>query len=64
MPSSEPPVSVQVVVRGAPTQLKLETVETRIPADRRSTATVKLLLMVRVVTISFSDFSRYVEKLT
>ncbi|RDH50746.1 TonB-dependent receptor [Fischerella thermalis] len=39
--SSEPPVSVQVVVRGAPTQLKLETVETRIPADGRSTATIK-----------------------
>ncbi|KOP25658.1 hypothetical protein AMR41_15270 [Hapalosiphon sp. MRB220] len=39
--SSEGPVSVQVVVRGAPTQLKLETVETRIPADGRSTATVK-----------------------
>ncbi|TBR60225.1 hypothetical protein B4U84_04870 [Westiellopsis prolifica IICB1] len=39
--SSEAPVSVQVVVRGAPTELKLETVETRIPADGRSTATVK-----------------------
>ncbi len=39
--SSEPPVSVQVVVRGAPTQLKLEAVETRIPADGRSTATIK-----------------------
>ncbi|MCX7595737.1 MAG: TonB-dependent receptor, partial [Fischerella sp.] len=35
--SSEPPVSVQVQVRGAPIQLKLETVETRIPADGRST---------------------------
>jgi hypothetical protein len=39
--SSDLPVSVQVVVRGAPTQLNLETVETRIPADGRSTATVK-----------------------
>ncbi|PMB54144.1 hypothetical protein CEN39_00660 [Fischerella thermalis CCMEE 5201] len=39
--SSEPPVSVQVVVRGVPTQLKLETVETRIPADGRSIATIK-----------------------
>ncbi|WP_256678114.1 TonB-dependent receptor [Fischerella major] len=39
--SSESPVSVQVVVRGAPTQLKLETVETRIPADGRSIATIK-----------------------
>ncbi|RAM48524.1 MAG: TonB-dependent receptor [Hapalosiphonaceae cyanobacterium JJU2] len=39
--SSEAPVSVQVVVRGAPTELKLETVEARIPADGRSTATVK-----------------------
>lgn len=39
--SSEAPVSVQVVVRGTPTELKLETVEARIPADGRSTATVK-----------------------
>ncbi len=43
--SSEPPVSVQVVVGGAPTQIKLETVESRIPADGRSTATVKGTLL-------------------
>ncbi|MGJ5672310.1 MAG: TonB-dependent receptor [Nostochopsis sp.] len=39
--SSEAPVSVQVVLRGAPTQFQLETVETRIPADGRSTTIVK-----------------------
>jgi hypothetical protein len=37
----EPPVTVQVVVQGAPQQLKVETVESRIPADGRSTATVR-----------------------
>ncbi|MDZ7958474.1 MAG: TonB-dependent receptor [Aulosira sp. DedQUE10] len=39
--STAPSVSRRVVVRGAPTQMKLETVEARIPADGRSTATVK-----------------------
>ncbi|AFY31141.1 Ig-like domain-containing protein [Calothrix sp. PCC 7507] len=38
---TEAPVTVQVVVRGAPQQLTLETVESRIPADGRSTATIK-----------------------
>ncbi|MBD2523046.1 Ig-like domain-containing protein [Nostoc sp. FACHB-133] len=38
---TEPPVTVQVVVRGAPQQITLETVESRIPADGRSTATIK-----------------------
>ncbi|QKQ73707.1 Ig-like domain-containing protein [Nostoc sp. TCL240-02] len=38
---TEPPVTVQVVVRGAPQKLTLETVESRIPADGRSTATIK-----------------------
>jgi hypothetical protein len=38
---TEPPVTVQVVVRGAPQQLTLETVESRIPADGRSTATIR-----------------------
>ncbi|WP_341526062.1 TonB-dependent receptor [Nostoc sp. UHCC 0302] len=37
----EPPVTVRVMVRGAPQQLKVETVESRIPADGRSTATVR-----------------------
>ena len=39
--STQAPTSIKVQVRGAPTQLKLETVEARIPADGRSTATVK-----------------------
>ncbi|RUR78749.1 TonB-dependent receptor [Chlorogloeopsis fritschii PCC 9212] len=39
--SAESPVSARVIVRGAPTQMKLETVEGRIPADGRATATVK-----------------------
>ncbi|MEA5602054.1 TonB-dependent receptor [Nostoc sp. UHCC 0252] len=38
---TEPPITVQVAVRGAPQQLTLETVESRIPADGRSTATIK-----------------------
>jgi hypothetical protein len=33
--------SVRVVVRGTPTQLTVETVEPRIPADGRSTATIR-----------------------
>ncbi|MEH1944105.1 MAG: TonB-dependent receptor [Nostoc sp.] len=38
---TEPPVTVQVAVRGAPQQLTVETVESRIPADGRSTATIR-----------------------
>lgn len=38
---TEPPVTVQVAVRGRPQQLTLKTVESRIPADGRSTATIK-----------------------
>jgi hypothetical protein len=38
---TEPPITVQVVVRGAPQKLTLETVESRIPADGRSTATIR-----------------------
>ncbi len=38
---TEPPVTVQVTVRGVPHQLILETVESRIPADGRSTATIR-----------------------
>jgi hypothetical protein len=36
---------LSIVVRGTPTQLKVETVETRIPADGRSTATVRGFLL-------------------
>lgn len=39
--SQQPPIIVKVQVRGAPTQLKLETAESRIPADGRSTATIR-----------------------
>ncbi|MBH8555710.1 TonB-dependent receptor [Nostocaceae cyanobacterium CENA357] len=39
--STELPITMQVVVRGAPQQLKLATVESRIPADGRSIATIK-----------------------
>ncbi|BAY77285.1 hypothetical protein NIES25_37450 [Nostoc linckia NIES-25] len=38
---TQAPVTVQVAVRGAPQQLTLETVESRIPADGRSTATIR-----------------------
>ncbi|RCJ36482.1 hypothetical protein A6770_15765 [Nostoc minutum NIES-26] len=38
---SEPAVTVRIGVRGAPQQLTIETVESRIPADGRSTATVR-----------------------
>ncbi|GAA6621543.1 TonB-dependent receptor [Scytonema sp. NUACC26] len=33
--------TIEVQVKGAPTQIKLETVESRIPADGRSTATIR-----------------------
>ncbi len=36
---------LSVLVRGAPVQVKVETVETRIPADGRSTATVRGFLL-------------------
>lgn len=39
--SSEPLASVAVQVRGTPQELKLETLEAGIPADGRSTATIK-----------------------
>ncbi|MBE9126553.1 MULTISPECIES: Ig-like domain-containing protein [unclassified Coleofasciculus] len=38
---TEPPVSVKVEVRDAPTKLTVETVEAQIPADGRSTAMVQ-----------------------
>jgi hypothetical protein len=39
--ATEAPVTVKVAVRGAPEKLTVETVESRIPADGRSTATIK-----------------------
>jgi hypothetical protein len=39
--SQEPPVAVRVVVRGIPTQLKIEPREARIPADGRSLAMIQ-----------------------
>ncbi|WP_242054052.1 hypothetical protein [Nostoc sp. FACHB-888] len=39
--ATEPPVTIRVVARGTPKQLTLETVEARIPADARSTATIR-----------------------
>lgn len=38
---TELPVTVRVVVAGTTTKLKLETVESRVPADGRSTATIR-----------------------
>ncbi|MCM0592987.1 MAG: TonB-dependent receptor [Gloeotrichia echinulata DEX184] len=38
---TEAPVTAGVVVRGAPQQLTVETVESRIPADGQSTATIR-----------------------
>ncbi|WP_413773946.1 TonB-dependent receptor [Nostoc sp. MG11] len=39
--TTELPVTVRIAVRGAPQQLTIETVESRIPADGRSTATIR-----------------------
>ncbi|AUS99885.1 hypothetical protein CLI64_05490 [Nostoc sp. CENA543] len=39
--SAEPPMTTNVVVRGTASKLSIETVEARIPADGRSTATIK-----------------------
>jgi hypothetical protein len=39
--ATEAPVTVRLVVGGAPNRLSLETVEARVPADGRSTATVR-----------------------
>jgi hypothetical protein len=44
-PSDAGQARVSVLVRGAPVQLKVETVETRMPADGRSTATVRGFLL-------------------
>ncbi|HEY9826627.1 MAG TPA: TonB-dependent receptor, partial [Stenomitos sp.] len=42
---SKPAASVQIQVSGMPDQIKLKTLETRIPADGRSTATVEGMLL-------------------
>lgn len=39
--AEQAPVTISVIVRGAPTQLTVEPVEAGIPADRRSTATIQ-----------------------
>ncbi|MBO3458913.1 Ig-like domain-containing protein [Aetokthonos hydrillicola Thurmond2011] len=39
--STQPPVSIRVQVAGTPTKLSIETVESHIPADNRSTATIQ-----------------------
>ncbi|BAZ51459.1 hypothetical protein NIES4103_41080 [Nostoc sp. NIES-4103] len=44
---TEPPVTMRVVVRGRLQQITIETVEARIPADGRSTATIKGQLIDR-----------------
>lgn len=43
--SQEAPVTVKVMVRGGVHQLKVDSVETRIPADGSSTATIKGVLL-------------------
>ena len=53
--SNEPPVSVKVDVRGAAETFKLETVESRIPADGRSIATIKGQLIDENGNISNRD---------
>ncbi|MEC4886561.1 MAG: TonB-dependent receptor [Scytonema sp. PMC 1070.18] len=53
--SQESSVSVKVQVRGAATQLKLETVESRIPADGRSSATIRGQLLDENGNVSNRD---------
>jgi len=51
----EPPVKVRVMVRGAPKKLRLSTLESRIPADGRSTATIRGQLLDENGNISDRD---------
>ncbi|WP_066423647.1 hypothetical protein [Anabaena sp. 4-3] len=53
--SSEPPVTVRVVVRGTASKLTIETVESRILADARSTATIKGQLLDSNGNLSYQD---------
>ena len=50
--STSPPTTVKVMVSGVATKMKLGTVESRIPADGRSTATVKGQLLDKNGNIS------------
>ncbi len=43
--SKEPPVTVKVIVRGGAQVMKIDTVESRVPADGISTATIKGVLL-------------------
>ncbi|MGB3639409.1 MAG: hypothetical protein WBA39_17810, partial [Rivularia sp. (in: cyanobacteria)] len=43
--SKEPPATVKIMVRGGANELKIDTVESRIPADGISTATIKGTLL-------------------
>jgi hypothetical protein len=51
----EPRATVRVVVRGAPQKLTVETVESRIPADGRSTATIRGQLIDENGNRSYQD---------
>jgi hypothetical protein len=53
--SKEPPVTVKIMVRGGADEIKLNTVESRIPADGISTATIKGTLLDENGNISNRD---------
>ncbi|MGB6300743.1 MAG: hypothetical protein WBF90_31850, partial [Rivularia sp. (in: cyanobacteria)] len=53
--SKEPPVTVKIMVRGGAQEIKLNTVESRIPADGISTATIKGTLLDENGNISNRD---------
>ncbi|MEO1559947.1 MAG: hypothetical protein AAFS12_10050, partial [Cyanobacteria bacterium J06632_19] len=53
--SKEPPVTVKIMVRGGAQEIKLNTVESRIPADGISTATIRGTLLDENGNISNRD---------
>ncbi|MEO1184979.1 MAG: hypothetical protein AAFX46_09865, partial [Cyanobacteria bacterium J06636_27] len=53
--SNEPPVTVTIMVRGGAHEMKIDTVESRIPADGKSTATLKGTLIDENGNISNRD---------
>ncbi|MBV6628221.1 MAG: hypothetical protein KI793_35765, partial [Rivularia sp. (in: Bacteria)] len=53
--SKEPPVTVTIMVRGGAQEMKIDTVESRIPADGSSTATLKGTLLDENGNISNRD---------
>ncbi|MEO0936085.1 MAG: hypothetical protein AAFY21_20920, partial [Cyanobacteria bacterium J06641_2] len=53
--SKEPPVTVTIMVRGGAHEMKIDTVESRIPADGKSTATLKGTLIDENGNISNRD---------